>query len=248
MKNSIQNVYDNPTFFEGYKNLRQGDQGFNNLLEQPAIRALLPNVKDKVALDIGCGFGDFCAFLLTQGIKQVIGIDPSEKMIAEAKQLSAHENIIYRCAPVESAIFDSQQFDFIFSSLAFHYVEDYAAVIKKIAHWLKPNGELLFSIEHSICTANSMAQIKSDEQGRNFFPLYNYRDEQRFYQTWFIEGVEKYHRTVSTYVNTLLEQGFSLCHLSEPMPTDEMIAQRNAFQMNKIRPPLLVNAMFDFLR
>ena len=37
-----QNVYDNETFFEGYKNLRESGSGLNDALEQPAIRSMLP--------------------------------------------------------------------------------------------------------------------------------------------------------------------------------------------------------------
>jgi ubiquinone/menaquinone biosynthesis C-methylase UbiE len=236
----IQNVYDNPTFFEGYKQLRQGDQGFNNQLEQPAIRSLLPEVKGKTALDIGCGFGDFCYFLSTQGIKEVIGLDPSEKMITEAKQLHSNDRITYQCCSAESAVVEANQFDFVFSSLALHYIEDYAAIVRKVAKCLKPQGYFLFSVEHPVCTANPFAKIKIDENSTEFFPVYNYRDEQQFHQTWFIEGVQKYHRTISTYVNTLLQNCFSLCALLEPMPTDEMIEKRPAFAVHKIRPPLLI--------
>ena len=32
----------------------------------------------------------------------------------------------------------------------------------------------------------------------------------------------KYHRTVTTYVETLLEHGFTLRHLREPMPPESM--------------------------
>ena len=35
-----QNIFDNPTFFEEYKNLRENKPNYNNLLEQPAMRAV----------------------------------------------------------------------------------------------------------------------------------------------------------------------------------------------------------------
>jgi hypothetical protein len=37
-----QNVYDDPTFFAGYKDLREKDAGLNGALETPALRARLP--------------------------------------------------------------------------------------------------------------------------------------------------------------------------------------------------------------
>lgn len=241
MKQSpIQNIYDDPDFFSGYKKLRQNNGGFNDEIEQKAIRSLLPNLEGKSVLDIGCGFGDFCYFLSTQKIKQVIGLDPSHNMLKEAKRLHSHELITYQCSPIETASFTPHQFDLLVSSVAFHYVEDYAALIKKMADWLKPNGYLIFSVEHPICTANPLCRAQRDENDTEVFPLYNYRDEGRFSQTWFIDNVQKYHRTLSTYINTLLQHQFSLCSILEPMPSDELIEKRPAFAQHKIRPPLLV--------
>ena len=72
------------------------------------------------------------------------------------------------------------------------------------------------------------------------FPVCNYRDEGIFEQTWFIDGVQKYHRTLSIYVNVLLECGFSISKILEPMPTEQMIEKYPAVAVHKIRPPLLV--------
>ena len=37
------------------------------------------------------------------------------------------------------------------------------------------------------------------------------------------EQVTKYHRTLTTYLNTLLEIGFVLQHVVEPQPPEEML-------------------------
>lgn len=37
------------------------------------------------------------------------------------------------------------------------------------------------------------------------------------------EQVTKYHRTLTTYLNTLWEIGFVLQHLVEPQPPEEML-------------------------
>ena len=51
-----QNIFDDPVFFEGYYQLRQG-LNYKDLFEQPAMRRLLPDVAGKRVLDIGCGYG-----------------------------------------------------------------------------------------------------------------------------------------------------------------------------------------------
>ena len=40
-----QNIYDNETFFEGYKKLRDNEINANNLFEKPALFSLLPELK-----------------------------------------------------------------------------------------------------------------------------------------------------------------------------------------------------------
>ena len=52
-----QNIFDKENFFNGYRNLRRRDTCYNNRLEQPAMEEMLPDLKDKSVLDIGCGYG-----------------------------------------------------------------------------------------------------------------------------------------------------------------------------------------------
>lgn len=241
MTNKInQNIYDDPDFFSGYKQLRQNKEGFNDLIEQPAIHTLLPSLKNKKILDIGCGFGHFARYARANDAANVIAIDPSKNMINEAIKLTHDDQIIYKNVGIENAEENANYFDLIVSSLAFHYVENFQSLIEKISHWLKADGYLIFSVEHPICTAYPEATIKTDEHGRDFHPIYNYRDEGVFYQHWFVEGVQKYHRHFSTYVNTLLENNFHIEKILEPMPDDKYILQHPQFAIHKIRPPLLI--------
>ncbi|WP_268638794.1 class I SAM-dependent methyltransferase [Lysinibacillus xylanilyticus] len=81
-----QNIYDNNTFFEKYQEIRAREYNYNNLLEQPNFFTLIPPLKYKVVLDIGCGMGDFAAYCISQGAKHVTGIDISSNMVANAKK------------------------------------------------------------------------------------------------------------------------------------------------------------------
>lgn len=83
-----QNIYDNDTFFEKYQEIRARENNYNNLLEQPNFFSLIPNLENKVVLDIGCGMGNFAAYCISQGAKHVTGIDISSNMIAHAKKAS----------------------------------------------------------------------------------------------------------------------------------------------------------------
>lgn len=72
---SNQNIYDNETFFEGYKKLRESENNYNDLLEQPAMANMLPDLIGKKVLDLGCGYGHNCIDFVKRGAEKVIGID-----------------------------------------------------------------------------------------------------------------------------------------------------------------------------
>lgn len=49
-----QNIYDNEIFFEGYKKIRDNEVNANNLFEIPALFSMMPELKGKRVLDLGC--------------------------------------------------------------------------------------------------------------------------------------------------------------------------------------------------
>ena len=85
-----QNIYDNPEFFSGYYELRSRSDNYNELLEQPAMANLLPDLHGKSVLDLGCGFGRNCADFVHRGARRVVGIDISEKMLNAATVSYTH--------------------------------------------------------------------------------------------------------------------------------------------------------------
>lgn len=53
-----QNIYDNEIFSEEYDKMRNENKGTsaNDVIEIPIFRSLLPDLKDKSILDLGCFF------------------------------------------------------------------------------------------------------------------------------------------------------------------------------------------------
>jgi len=76
-----QNIYDRPDFFEGYSQLDRSTEGLSGAPEWPALRAMLPDVRDLRVLDLGCGFGWFCRWAREHGAAEVLGLDLSERML-----------------------------------------------------------------------------------------------------------------------------------------------------------------------
>ena len=148
-----QNIYDDEAFFQGYADLRAQPGNLNDLVEQPALRALLPPLAGASVLDMGCGAGDLAAYCAAQGAAQVAAVDISEKMLALARETNAHPSIAYRRAAIEDLAFAPASLDVVVSSFAVHYVQDYAALAVNVACWLRPGGAFVYSTEHPILTA-----------------------------------------------------------------------------------------------
>lgn len=210
-----QNIYDNPEFFQMYTELRKSKITYNDFIEQPAIKRELPELTGLDILDLGCGFGELSKYCIEKGAKSVIGVDISKKMLNIAEK---HPKIKYINSSMEDIEFDSNQFDLVVSSLAFHYVEDFNELIRKISNWVKPNGYLIFSTEHPMILSRKIQTgwEKDDEGNKLFWPVDNYGEEGSREQFWGIDGVIKYHRKFSTLINTLIENGLMIEKVEEP--------------------------------
>lgn len=220
-----QNIYDNETFFDGYKQIRENEGNANNIFEEPALFSLMPDLKDKTVLDLGCGFGGHCLHFIREGAKKVVGIDISEKMLDIAKAENNNSNITYLNMPMENITELNGKFDVVVSSLALHYVEDYAALVHNIYGLSNENGVFVFSQENPLNTCfSSGKRWTKDEKGKKLFAnISNYGIDGERESIWFVDHVKKYHRTFSTIINTLIEEGFSIEKLIEPVPTKEIL-------------------------
>ncbi|MFJ5766692.1 class I SAM-dependent DNA methyltransferase [Lysinibacillus sp. NPDC093210] len=237
-----QNIYDNPNFFKQYRQLRSLPFNYNQLLEQPAFKALLPDLHDLQLLDIGCGMGEFATFCIENKAKHVTAIDVSKNMLAVAKTLHAHPNIYYCLQSFEKFNAPANSFDCITSSLALHYIEDFDAVIAKVSSMLRKDGVVIFSIEHPIVTARKyMDNWICDEDGDLcHYAIDDYQAEGVREQTWLVEGVIKYHRTLSTILNTLIVHGLTIEKIEEPIPSIEAIQALPKLKKELRKPSFLL--------
>ena len=161
-----QNVYDNEIFFEGYRKIRKKEGNANDLFEIPALLSLLPDLKGKKVLDLGCGFGEHCKLFVDRGAERVVGIDISQKMLEVANKENADPRIEYRHLPMENLEVLNESFDLAISSLALHYVEDFSGVAKNVYRLLNEGGLFLFSQEHPLVTCHGQGnRWTKDENG-----------------------------------------------------------------------------------
>jgi ubiquinone/menaquinone biosynthesis C-methylase UbiE len=221
-----QNIYDNETFFGEYRKLREREVNANNLFELPTLFSLLPDLEGKKVLDLGCGSGERCIDYLKKGAASVTGVDISEKMLAVAEAENNDPRITYLKMPMEEIGAIDDEFDVVISSLAFHYVEDFGGVVANVYRLLRDGGIFLFSQEHPLATCYSGKGDRwtRDENGKKLYAnIADYCVERRNDSTWFVEGVQLYHRMFSTIVNTLCDAGFRILKMAEPYPTEELV-------------------------
>jgi ubiquinone/menaquinone biosynthesis C-methylase UbiE len=243
LRTMIQNIYDDPQFFEGYSHLRRVEGGLNAAIEWPAFRRLLPpSLTGLRVLDLGCGMGGFARAARELGADEVVGIDVSERMLAEAKARTDDARVRYIHGAIESTRFADASFDLVTSSLVLQYIQDYASVVRHIARVLRPGGRFAFSVEHPIMTCQSQSWATAPDGTRLHWPVDCYRDEGIRKTRWFVDNVIKYHRTIATYVNVLIDAGLNIVRLEEPEPLAEFVQQRPELEAERRRPPFLLLA------
>lgn len=103
-------------------------------------------------LDLGCGTGRY--FWALAGVRELVGIDASPAMLAEARHPYNADRITAAVVTLVEADlfgheFEPARFDLIYSIgvLAEHVPFD-AAVVAHASRWLKPNGRFAFTTVH----------------------------------------------------------------------------------------------------
>ena len=85
------------------------------------------HVKDqpiKTILDLGCGTGRFTEALAVRFDTDVIGVDPSKKMLDQARSKSSGARIRYEHGRGESIPLPDNSVDLVFMSMIFHHFEN----------------------------------------------------------------------------------------------------------------------------
>ena len=99
-------------------------------------------------LDAGCGTG-LCGPLVAPYARRLVGVDLSEGMLAHAKEKNVYDALI-RAELTEYLRDHSDAFDLIVSADTLVYFGDLADVLTAAAGALRPNGVLVFTLEHAV--------------------------------------------------------------------------------------------------
>ncbi len=222
---------------------REGFDVYRDELNTPAFLGMLPDVSGKYGLDIGCGEGNNTRLLAARGAK-VTGVDIASKFIGHAKEFEDnHPNgIDYQVASAVELPFQSETFDFVTGFMSFMDIPEIDIVLAEAYRILHPQGFLQFSITHP-CFDTPHRKNLRDKDGKTYAievgDYFNHLDGE--VSEWIFNAapdearaglqkfkVPRFNRTISQWLNLLVEKGFTLECVNEPRPTSESV-RRCAF-------------------
>jgi 2-polyprenyl-3-methyl-5-hydroxy-6-metoxy-1,4-benzoquinol methylase len=191
---------------------------------------LPPTLHDARVLDVACGHGRASRGLARLGAA-VVGVDISAELIAlaRARETAQSLGIRYHAADVAEPDqwWDGAVFDGAVCEMALMDIDDLPGTLGAVAVATRPGGWFAISIVHP-CFPGTEAGLSSWPPEQSYFA-----------EGWWAstdhnpDGVRirvgSSHRTMSTYLNTLIEAGFLVERVVEPpapVPTVLMLGCR----------------------
>lgn len=175
---------------------------------------LIGPVAGKRVLEICCG-GAQCGIAFAKQGAIVTGVDIAAAQLRFARELAEQHNVsitLYERDVADLSPIASDSQDIVFSSIAFHYVDELLACFTEVYRVLQANGLFVWSVGHP-----SIAMVDPT----TLLPTRSYFDTGKV-----VAGKEvsdevgfafaENRRTVSEYLNTLLDAGFRIERVLEP--------------------------------
>ncbi len=203
------------------KRVREGDPVRDGLLD-PLMLDACGVIQGQDVLECGCGEGRFCRMLVARGANYVLGLDRSPVMIEAASDMrSGHDE--YVVADVQDLSFlENQIFDLGVSYMNQCDLPDFEANTRGVFRVLRSGGMFVIANLHPMRSAVGLWH-KAPDGTKQHAILDDYFDEAEQHWTMLGMGLTNFHRSLSTYMNSFINCGFSIEHVVEPTVTDEQL-------------------------
>ena len=114
----------------------------------------------RLIVDVGCGTGRFTQPLAERFAADAVGIDPSQKMLDQARQKLTSDRVSFVRAAAEALPIGDNSTDVVFMSMVYHHLADPGLIVKECLRVLRDDGYLF--------VRNSTQE--TDFPHRHFFP------------------------------------------------------------------------------
>jgi ubiquinone/menaquinone biosynthesis C-methylase UbiE len=131
--------YDLTEIPAGYDRGRDHGREFLGLW-MAALERHLHRLDVRRILDLGCGTGRFSEALATHFRAEVVGIDPSVKMLERAREKQHPDGVQYQLGSAEAISLPPRSVDVIFISMSFHHFVDRASAARECRRVLRDQG------------------------------------------------------------------------------------------------------------
>ena len=220
---------------------RAGYDICRDYVNTPWFMANLPDVHGLRGVDIGCGEGTNTRQVAQRGA-DMVAVDYSETFIGHAAQTEREQpaGIRYLVGSAAELPFPDRAFDFATSFMCLMDVPETERVLREAFRILKPGGFLQFSITHPCFDLPNRRKLR-DEQGRHYaYELGGYFNQcQGEIFEWLFGAAPAevkaglrpfrqpiFRRTLSEWLSLLIETGFVLEKVWEPVPDEAVLRQR----------------------
>jgi ubiquinone/menaquinone biosynthesis C-methylase UbiE len=200
----------------------------------PCVEQLIGDVDRKKFLDAGCGEGYLSRFYAGKGA-MVTGIDISPELITKARSISNDEKVTIEFREGDICNLEGiadESFDIVLANLVLLNIPCLQEALAQFERVLESGGMLVISIVHPAFNFYGPGTWQMGEKdpstGRRtglFFKVDQYFNEKEYERYWrtrtgdkFPEPFSFFHRTLSTYVNAIIDSGLRLERIDEPRP------------------------------
>ena len=230
---------------------RAGYDVYRDYLNTPAFFAMLPDVADLRGIDIGCCEGHNTRLLAQRGA-QIVSIDISGTFLHHAAQRD-RKGIAYCRAGAHDLPFPEASFDFATAFMSAMDVPDPARLFTEARRVLKPGGFFQFSICHP-CFDTPHRKNLRDPSGQayavevgDYFRCLNGEITEWLFSAAPASAriglplfkIPRFNRTLSQWLNSLVETGFVLERIEEPYASDEIVKACPSVQDTQVVPYFL---------
>jgi ubiquinone/menaquinone biosynthesis C-methylase UbiE len=204
------------------------EANWNKLIEIPAMRRLLGDVRGKRTLEVGCGPAHYSIWLAQQGA-EAWGLDPAAPLIEEARQQAeaAGVELRLRLGGVELLPeYPEGHFDIVLFPMMLEYVDDIDGAFREAHRLLKPDGFVALSIVHPM---RNMSVKYETEDGEELRIISGYLQRGVIeWSGWIMVDEDggdipckSHRRTIEDYVEALAGAGFLIEAMREPDASPE---------------------------